>query len=101
MSRRKVVKARGKEPSRTSEADAENGWLPPDEVAGKGEDSLKLLWRDLMSDVGGLILSSFDADPHRFDEQKVDDRKASHGLAIVALLGGAAMLLALGQLVVG
>ena len=58
---------------------------------------LKLLWRDLMADVGGLILNAFDADPRRFDEQKVEDRKRSYGLAVVALLGGVAVLLELIQ----
>ena len=85
------------EPPRTNEAHGENGRLSQEAVAGDGEDALKLLWRDLMSDVGGLILSAFDADPHRFDEQKVDDRKVSFGLAIVSLLGGAGLLLALVQ----
>ena len=75
--------------------------MPLDEVAGDGEDALKLLWRDLMSDVGGLILKAFDADPHRFDEQKVEDRKGSLGLAIVPLLGGAVLVLALIQLIGG
>ena len=101
MTRRKVVKRKGEQPPRTNESHGENVRLPLDEGAGDGEDTLKLLWRDLMSDVGGLILNAFDADPHRFDEQKVEDRKGSLGLAIVPLLGGAAVLLALIQLIVG
>ena len=101
MSRRKVVKRKGEGSPRADETHGENDQLPPDAVAGDGEDPLKLMWRDLMSDIGGLILTTFDTDPHRFDEQKVEDRKGSFGLAIIALIGGTAVLLALLQLLGG
>ncbi len=57
MTRRKVVKRKGEQPPRTNESHGENVRLPLDQGTGDGEDTLKLLWRDLMSDVGGLILN--------------------------------------------
>ena len=97
MSRRKVVKRKGERLPGSNEVDEATDGLPQELVAEGGQDALKLLWRDLMADVGGLILNAFDADPRRFDEQKVEDRKRSYGLAVVALLGGVAVLLELIQ----
>lgn len=95
MSRKKVVKRNGQQTPSTQEPHGENGRVPLGEASGDYEEAVKRQWRDLMSDVGGLILTAFDADPHRFEEQKVEDRKGSFGVTIVALIGGTAVLLAL------
>ena len=79
----------------------QDGESPSDDPHDESEDALKLVWNGLMADLGRMILVAHEMDPHRFDEQKVDARKGSLGLAIVPLLGGAAVLMALIQLVVG
>ena len=104
MNRRKVVKQRVEGPLVAKVFADENGGLPQDGAAGEGEDALKRLWHDLMSDLSRVLLSTHEVYPHRFDEhdeQRVDGKKKSFGLALVALIGGAAVLMALIEYIVG
>ena len=72
-----------------------------DGVAGdEGGDSLKLVWRDLMAELGRVVLSTHEADPHRYDQQRVDTSKKSYDFAIALLIvAGAAVVVLLNSVV--
>ena len=94
MSRRKVVQGKSGPPPASQPVVAGNG-QSPDDGSGDEADSLKLLWRDLMADLGRVVLSAHEADPHRFEQQKVDGSRKRYDFAVALLIvaGAAAVVL--------
>ena len=60
----------------------------PDDGSAEGLEALKRLWAGLMADLGPVILSAYQADPHRFDGDVESDREKTFGLAFGLLLCG-------------
>ena len=94
MSRRKVVQGKSGPPPASEPVVAGNG-QSLDDGSGDGADSLKLFWRDLMADLGRVVLSAHEADPHRFEQQKVDGSRKRYDFAVALLIvaGAAAVVL--------
>lgn len=86
------MKGKSGSPPASEPAAEQNDQAPAGSADGEEEDvlNLKLLWQDLMADLGRVILSAHEADPHRFDEPRDDGWKKSFGIAIALLIGGAA-----------
>ncbi len=99
MSRRKVVRGKDTPPASESVA-AGNGQSPDGDSGDESTDSLKLVWLDLMADLGRAVLRAHEADPHRYDQQRVDTSKKSHDFAIALLIvAGAAVAVLLNSVV--
>ena len=79
---------------------AGNGHSPDGGSGDESADVLKLQWLDLMADLGRVVLSTHEADPHRFDEQRVDTNKKTHDFAIgLLIVAGAAVVFLLNSVV--
>ena len=99
MSRRKVVQGKSGLPPASEPVVAGNG-PSPDDGSGDEAASLKLLWRDLMADLGRMVLSAHEADPHRFEQQKVDGSRKRYDFAVALLIvAGAAAVVLLNSIV--
>ena len=96
------MKGKSESPPASEPAAEQNDHAPAGSAEGEEEEvlNLKLLWRDLMADLGRVILSAHEADPHRFDEPRDNGWKKSFGIAITLLIGGAASFTASFQPVV-
>lgn len=100
MSRRKVVKGKKVLPSVSEPVAEVNGHSPDGGSGDESAESLKLVWLDLMADLGRAVLRAHEKDPHRFDEQRVDTSKKSHDFAIALLIvAGAAVVVLLNSVV--
>ena len=95
MSRRKVVQGKSGLPPASEPVVAGNGQSLDDGSGDDGADSLNLFWRDLMADLGRVVLSAHEADPHRFEQQKVDGSRKRYDFAVALLIvaGAAAVVL--------
>ena len=94
MSRRKVVQGKSGLPPAAEPIVMGNGQSPDGSSADEA-DSHKLFWRDLMADLGRVVLSAHEADPHRFEQQKVDGSRKRYDFAVALLIvaGAAAVVL--------
>ena len=98
MSRRKVVQGTSGPPPASEPVVAGNGQSPGD-GSGDEADSHKLFWRDLMADLGRVVLSAHEADPHRFEQQKVDGSRKRYDFAVALLIvAGAATVFLLNSI---
>ena len=100
MSRRKVVQGKSGPPPASEPMVAGNGQSPGD-GSGDEADSLNLFWRDLMADLGRVVLSAHEADPHRFEQQKVDGSQKRYDFAVALLIVAGAAAVVLLNTVVG
>ena len=99
MSRRKVVKGKDTRPASEPVA-AGNGQSPDGDSVDESADSLKLVWLDVMASLGRAVLRAHEADPHRFDDQRVDTNKKSYDFAIgLLIVAGAAVVVLLNSAV--
>ena len=99
MSRRKVVQGKSGPPPASEPVVAGNG-QSSGEGSGDEADSHELFWRDLMADFGRMVLSAHEADPHRFEQQKVDGSRKRYDFTVALLIiGGAAAVFLLNSVV--